>query len=65
MIIQYAHHLGKLLEEQGVHSPIVKARTLVAYNYRPPQTMIDPGVNLLEEEYYTFRHANWILPLKE
>ena len=65
MIRQYAFHLEKLLGEQGVHDPVIRARTMVGYNYRTPQTMIDPGVNLLEKEYSFFRHADWILPLKE
>ncbi|MGV7221096.1 MAG: HTTM domain-containing protein [Nitrospinales bacterium] len=64
MILQFAYHLKTLLQEQGPINPAIKARTLVAYNYRPPQTMIDPEVNLLEKNYSTFQHADWIVPLK-
>jgi hypothetical protein len=65
MIIQFAHFLGKELEEEGINNPIITARTLVSLNYRPPQPLIDPDVNLTEEEYSIFKHAEWILPLKE
>ncbi len=41
MVRQYAFHLEKLLAEQGVHDPVIRARTMVGYNYRTPQTMID------------------------
>jgi len=65
MIIQFAHFLGKKLEEEGISNPIITARTLVSLNYRPPQSLIDPDVNLTEEEYSVFKHSKWILPLKE
>jgi hypothetical protein len=65
MILQFAHYLKTILNEQGTKNLTIKARTLVAYNYRPPQTMIDPKVNLLEKRNLTFKSSDWILPLKE
>ena len=65
MILQFAHHLKTILKEQGTTNLAINARTLVAYNYRPPQTMIDPEVNLLEKKYLTFKSSDWILPLKD
>ena len=65
MIIQFAHFLGGKLEEQGIRDPIIKVKSLVSLNYRPSKTLIDPEANLMEKEYSTFSHADWILPLKE
>lgn len=65
MIIQYAHYLGKRLEEQGIQDPIIKINAMLSLNFRPQQRMIDPDVNILEEEYKTFSHAKWVLPLQE
>jgi vitamin K-dependent gamma-carboxylase len=65
MIFQYANFLGKQLEAQGIQDPIIKINSLVSLNFRPRQRMIDPDVNILKEEYSTFSHAKWILPLKE
>jgi len=65
MILQFSYFLGKELEQAGINNPIITARTLVSYNYRLPQPMIDPNVNLVKAEYSVFRHADWILPLKE
>ena len=65
MIFQFAHHLKSLIKEQGATNLNIIARTLVGYNFRQPQTLINPTVNLLETEYSTFRHADWILPLNK
>jgi len=65
MIIQYARYLGRELEKAGIQNPIIKVKSSVSLNYRPSQKMIDPDVNLVEQEYSTFRHAEWILPLQE
>ena len=65
MIIQYAHALGKKMENLGIQNPIIKINSMISLNYRPLHRMIDPDVNILKEEYSTFSHAEWILPLKE
>jgi len=64
MIIQYAHYLGKKMEETGIVSPVINAMSMASLNYRPPQPMIDPEVNLAVAEYPFFKHADWILPLE-
>ncbi|MGV7221099.1 MAG: HTTM domain-containing protein [Nitrospinales bacterium] len=64
MIIQYAHYLTDDLKKKGISDPIITARTLVSFNYRPPQPLIAPNVNLAKESYSTFSHASWIMPLK-
>lgn len=65
MIIQYAHLLGKRLEDKGIDNPIIKVNSWVRLNFRPWQRLIDLDVNMVEEEYVTFSSAKWILPLKE
>ena len=64
-MLQYAHFLKEKVEEAGTDNPIIKAKVRVSLNGRPPQDMIDFKVNLLEKENSTFRHADWILPLKD
>ncbi|MGV7221097.1 MAG: HTTM domain-containing protein [Nitrospinales bacterium] len=65
LIIQYAHFLGQELKILGISNPVITVRTLVSLNFREPQPMIDPNVNLVEAEYLTFKSADWILPLKD
>ena len=65
MLIQYAHHLGRKLEEKGHKDPIIKVISYAGLNYRPVQPYIDPEVDLMKAEYSTFSHAKWILPMKE
>jgi len=65
LIAQYAHYLGKRLQENGVENPIIRVKTKVSLNFRPYQEIIDPKVNLLEVDISPFRHADWIVPLEE
>ena len=65
MIIQYAHFLGHKMEKDGIKDPIINIKSLISLNYRPRQAIIDPNVNMMDVDYSTFRHADWILPLKE
>jgi vitamin K-dependent gamma-carboxylase len=65
MLIYYAHYLKDKLKETGINNPIITATTFVSLNYRPLQPIVDPNLNLANEEYSIFKHADWILPLKE
>jgi len=65
MLIQYAHHLVRKLEEKGHKNPIIKVISYAGLNYRPVQPYIDPEVDLMKAEYSTFSHAKSILPMKE
>lgn len=65
MIIQYARYLGKRLEDKGIKGSIIKVNSRARFNFRPWRRMIDPDANIMKEEYSTFSHAKWILPLKE
>ncbi|MGV7221098.1 MAG: HTTM domain-containing protein [Nitrospinales bacterium] len=64
MILQYAHFLGTKLDEAGINNPKIYARSTVSLNFREPQPLIDPDVDLLKESYSTFQHEDWIVPLK-
>lgn len=64
MLIQYVHHLRRRLEASGMRDPIIRAEVSVSLNFRPPQNLIDPDVNLAEVRYPVFSHAPWILPLE-
>ena len=65
MIFQYAHYLGRKLEDEGIKNPIIKVNSWARFNFRPFKRMIDADANLYEEEYGTFSSAKWILLLKE
>lgn len=65
MLIYYAHYLRDKIKETGISNPIITVVTSVSLNYRPLQPIVDPNLNLANEEYSIFKHANWILPFKE
>ena len=63
MLLQFAHFLGQRLRETGYEPVAIYARPVTAsLNNRPPQTLIDPDVNLLEVKR-SLAHADWIVPL--
>ena len=60
MILQYAQHLAEKLRQEGVESPAIYARALVALNSGETRSLIDETVNLAEAEYKIFSHNDWI-----
>jgi len=62
MLLQFAHFLGRRLRERGYKPLAVYARVSASLNNRPPQTLIDPEVDLLQVER-SLAHADWIVPL--
>jgi hypothetical protein len=64
MILQFAHHLEKTWHQDRV-VPNVEVRAIVmcALNGREPALLIDPHRDLAQVER-TWRHYDWILPLK-
>jgi uncharacterized membrane protein YphA (DoxX/SURF4 family) len=62
MIFQYAQFLKKKFQGRGIQDPVIRAEVAASLNYRPPQPLIDPDVNLAKAEYPLFRRASWILP---
>lgn len=61
--------LSRFLQERGrrrlgtVHVG-VKAEIIVSMNQRPSQLMINPDVDLTKENWRTFQHNHWIVPLQ-
>jgi uncharacterized membrane protein YphA (DoxX/SURF4 family) len=64
LTIQFAHHLAEMLKkEEGWQEPYVMIQVQAWLNDRKPQPLIDPTVNLSAEPI-TWRHYDWIVPLK-
>lgn len=64
IIWQFAQHLKKDFAKKGI--PIkVFVRTFVSVNGKPVKQLIDPKVDIANEEWYHFKHHNWLLPSKK
>ncbi|MDZ7695199.1 MAG: HTTM domain-containing protein [Balneolaceae bacterium] len=61
MILQFAHHLEKMYREQGLGDVKITAESKVTLNGKRSTPMIDPGVDLTEQQR-GFAHKDWILP---
>lgn len=61
MILQYAHYLAKVYQQQGIKNPIVTAESYVTLNGSGSMLYIDSTVNLAKEQE-SFGHKNWIKP---
>lgn len=59
-LVQFAHHLSSL--HGGAE---VRAVTSVSLNGRPPQSIVDPTVDLAAEPTAWIGHREWIVPLTE
>jgi hypothetical protein len=64
MILQFAHHLGKEYQQQGIKNPEVRVLSYVAFNGRMSELFIDPKVDLMKEKD-SFCTKKWIKPYKE
>jgi hypothetical protein len=62
-ILQLAHMIARRYEEQGRPGIQVYADVRVTLNGRPRQPLVDPKVDLAAQPW-TWRTADWILPLK-
>lgn len=47
MIIQYAHYIGQMAEEQGIKNPIVTAEVFVTLNGKPSRLLFSDTLNLM------------------
>jgi hypothetical protein len=65
MIIQFSRFIEKKLLFYKIENPIITIKSKASLNFGPPQTFINPNVNLTKAEYSIFKHADWILPLKK
>ncbi len=65
MILQFAHHQARSLEQRGYRDVKIYAADLrVALTGRPYQQFIDPTVNLADEPRRLFTPYPWVLPLR-
>jgi hypothetical protein len=64
LIRQFAHQIGRLMEETEGEPVRVHARISAALNGREPQFIVDPHVDLSREPY-RLGAAPWIRPLRE
>jgi hypothetical protein len=62
MILQFAHHLAAEKSARDYPGVTVKARIEATLNGRPPQTFIDPEVDLASQPR-SLRRSAWIVPL--
>ncbi|HEX5037130.1 MAG TPA: HTTM domain-containing protein [bacterium] len=63
LIWQYAQFLKKRLAGLKIENLEIRAEATVSLNFREPQLLIDPSVDLAKVDYPVFRHADWIVPL--
>jgi hypothetical protein len=64
MIHQYANRIASKWEQLTGRRPSIYGHGVVMMNYREPQPLFSPDVNLAAEKYYLWRHNHWILPLE-
>lgn len=64
MILQFAHHLESVMKQRGYQDVEVYADTYVSYNGNPGRTLVDPTVDLTEQQD-GFAPKTWILPFGE
>jgi len=63
MIWQFAQHLKHDFAQKG-KTIKVYVRAYVSVNGRPAKQLIDPKVDIANEEWHHFTHHDWILPSK-
>ena len=63
-ILEYAHYLGDHFKKQGHKNIQVFAESYVALNGRLSQPFINKSIDLYKEKE-SWKHKNWILPLKD
>ena len=63
VIWQFAQHLKQHFAGKG-KSVEVYVRAYVSVNGKPSKQLIDPKVDIANEEWHHFKHHDWILPSK-
>ncbi|NMH88933.1 HTTM domain-containing protein [Flavivirga algicola] len=64
VIWQFSQHLKQKFQNDGQEVAIY-VDSKISVNGKPYKTLIDPGVDLANVEWDTFKHSNWILLPKE
>jgi hypothetical protein len=62
MILQYAHYLADTYQAKTHVRPVVKVTAIESLNFRSPQYLIDPNVDLAAQTD-SLMPASWIVPL--
>ena len=63
MIVLFAHHIEAQLRARGHREVEVRALVMASLNGRKKQLLIDPDVDLTQEERVLWPAASWIVPL--
>ncbi|WP_339751292.1 HTTM domain-containing protein [uncultured Winogradskyella sp.] len=63
IIWQFAQYLKQSFAKKG-KTVRVYVRAYVSVNGRPSKQLIDPKVDIANEEWYHYKHHDWILPSK-
>lgn len=63
VIWQFAQHLKQDFAKKGI-SVQVYVNAYVSVNGKPAKQLINPKVDIANEEWYHFKHHDWILPSK-
>ena len=61
MIWQFAQHLERVYQKEGIRDIEVRAISSVRLNSGPYHKLIDPDVNLANVPWERFKHSDWIL----
>ena len=64
LLREYARHVAEFWQQTYGHWPKVYADTAVSLNFRPPQPLVDPNVDLASVSVAHFRHNPWIRDLE-
>jgi len=64
MILQFSHYLADEFRKRGNDNMEIRAKVLASLNYRKPQYLVDPNVNLAKQPRSIWPD-NWIMPLTE
>ena len=62
LLVLLGHHLAEEKRREGYENVEVRARVMVSLNGRQPQLLIDPNVDLAQEQV-SLLPASWIVPL--
>lgn len=65
MILQFAHYLETVMtQEYGYKNPVIHCESYVSLNAAPSKLLIDPTVDLTEQQR-GYNQKTWILPYKK
>ncbi len=65
MILQCVHRKAAELRAKGLKDIDIRAVVPVSLNGREPELLIDPNINLANEERHLFHAYDWVMPLTQ